>query len=625
MGGGPHSTKLVSFFSAACHPPCHLCPYSVSGLTCYRFNPYLARALPFSPISAHTCRQQLSFSPFLPFSFSLSLTRIFLWCNNNCLITILSSLQPQPQQPTRFKKQPRFRANYKTSSCLILSSGISEREREREGLEQRRGRSSICFSSIFFLALDLVSLYLVISVLDLCGLAMRIRKRKVPLPFHLVSPVPIPPSFFSSDPGPTATTATPPPPLVQLRQDHSGTGGPIPASDDNKAGAAGFGSNPTYRPNRAERNSHVGSDGIGWAHLIYPISWEDGKDEFGIKRSISANNVAAAAAVASKGSKCSSSTDPEILGQQQRQSAAPASASASTSHQPPVLGAMSTWCKEYPHHKDTKNDNSNNKLIPSRKRSSWSSSPSSSSSSSSYFDINGDPATIRSPSKCQQEVRPQAYQTHPRDTKVVHADHISGIGGGDGGGGANSNDKKKRTPAGGGRTGGGVVMEGSRCSRVNGRGWRCSQPTLVGYSLCEHHLGKGRLRSITTASNLRPPPRQLGTTAATPSSVPPKTKPNPSLTMITSPVVHPFYGGTDTRTKHIGVVLPSSSNYGLYDEKEEEEEEGKTQQPQFVFPSNKKKSKLGTVKARSISSLLDQPDNSNAALAALLADNHHHN
>ncbi|KAK8546249.1 hypothetical protein V6N12_027044 [Hibiscus sabdariffa] len=38
---------------------------------------------------------------------------------------------------------------------------------------------------------------------------------------------------------------------------------------------------------------------------------------------------------------------------------------------------------------------------------------------------------------------------------------------------------------------------GSRCSRVNGRGWRCCQQTLVGYSLCEHHLGKGRLRSIT--------------------------------------------------------------------------------------------------------------------------------
>ncbi|XP_077230659.1 uncharacterized protein LOC143863778 isoform X2 [Tasmannia lanceolata] len=42
----------------------------------------------------------------------------------------------------------------------------------------------------------------------------------------------------------------------------------------------------------------------------------------------------------------------------------------------------------------------------------------------------------------------------------------------------------------------GALMEGSRCSRVNGRGWRCCKHTLVGYSLCEHHLGKVRLRSI---------------------------------------------------------------------------------------------------------------------------------
>ncbi|CAI9101011.1 OLC1v1038226C1 [Oldenlandia corymbosa var. corymbosa] len=44
------------------------------------------------------------------------------------------------------------------------------------------------------------------------------------------------------------------------------------------------------------------------------------------------------------------------------------------------------------------------------------------------------------------------------------------------------------------------ILEGSRCSRVNGRGWRCWQPTLVGYSLCEHHLGKGRQRSTSTTS-----------------------------------------------------------------------------------------------------------------------------
>ncbi|PKU77902.1 uncharacterized protein LOC110096605 [Dendrobium catenatum] len=48
-----------------------------------------------------------------------------------------------------------------------------------------------------------------------------------------------------------------------------------------------------------------------------------------------------------------------------------------------------------------------------------------------------------------------------------------------------------------------ILMEGSRCSRVNGRGWRCSQPTLVGYSLCEHHLGKGRLRSMSSVKEAK--------------------------------------------------------------------------------------------------------------------------
>ncbi|KAM0883863.1 hypothetical protein ACQ4PT_031358 [Festuca glaucescens] len=44
--------------------------------------------------------------------------------------------------------------------------------------------------------------------------------------------------------------------------------------------------------------------------------------------------------------------------------------------------------------------------------------------------------------------------------------------------------KRRRGPA--------VLLEGSRCSRVNGRGWRCSQLALAGYSLCEHHINKGR-------------------------------------------------------------------------------------------------------------------------------------
>ncbi|RCV08565.1 hypothetical protein SETIT_1G336600v2 [Setaria italica] len=59
----------------------------------------------------------------------------------------------------------------------------------------------------------------------------------------------------------------------------------------------------------------------------------------------------------------------------------------------------------------------------------------------------------------------------------------------DGGGGGS---KKTRGP--------GVLLEGSRCSRKNGRGWRCSQPTMVGYALCQYHLGKGRMRSAAAAA-----------------------------------------------------------------------------------------------------------------------------
>ncbi|XP_051196167.1 uncharacterized protein [Lolium perenne] len=53
--------------------------------------------------------------------------------------------------------------------------------------------------------------------------------------------------------------------------------------------------------------------------------------------------------------------------------------------------------------------------------------------------------------------------------------------------------KRRRGPA--------VLLEGSRCSRVNGRAWRCSRPPLAGYSLCEHHLDKGRQSRNANANN----------------------------------------------------------------------------------------------------------------------------
>ncbi|XAR70041.1 hypothetical protein NMG60_11001858 [Bertholletia excelsa] len=107
---------------------------------------------------------------------------------------------------------------------------------------------------------------------------------------------------------------------------------------------------------------------------------------------------------------------------------------------------------------------------------------------------------------------------------------------------------------------GNVIMEGSRCSRVNGRGWRCCQQTLVGYSLCEHHLGKGRLRSMTSVR---------GRAKRKEESEP-------------------------------GILVRQNGD----DDFEEDEE------------STKKKVKLGVVKARSISSLLGQTSN-----ALVISDN----
>ncbi|KAF7804149.1 WRC protein [Senna tora] len=108
-------------------------------------------------------------------------------------------------------------------------------------------------------------------------------------------------------------------------------------------------------------------------------------------------------------------------------------------------------------------------------------------------------------------------------------------------------------------------MEGSRCSRVNGRGWRCCQQTLVGYSLCEHHLGKGRLRSITSVK--------------TNPIAPPPPSPSPSLLSISSP---PYQKQTQ-------------SDGGDHQDHKED-----------AVVITKKRMKLGVVKARSISSLLGQ-------------------
>ncbi|XAR70040.1 hypothetical protein NMG60_11001857 [Bertholletia excelsa] len=107
---------------------------------------------------------------------------------------------------------------------------------------------------------------------------------------------------------------------------------------------------------------------------------------------------------------------------------------------------------------------------------------------------------------------------------------------------------------------GNVIMEGSRCSRVNGRGWRCFQQTLVGYSLCEHHLGKGRLRSMTS---------------------------------VRSRATKKVESECESE-----VLLKQNGDYDFEDDDE----------------TTKKKVKLGVVKARSMSSLLGQTNNAMAVV-----------
>lgn len=139
----------------------------------------------------------------------------------------------------------------------------------------------------------------------------------------------------------------------------------------------------------------------------------------------------------------------------------------------------------------------------------------------------------------------------------------------------NMNVSKKRVR-------GSALMEGSRCSRVNGRGWRCCQQTLVGYSLCEHHLGKGRLRSMTSVRS-----RSIASTA------PKKVH-----------IHHHHHSSSSSSSSSL-----EKQNASVAEPFGEEEEEKK---PEII---TKKRMKLGVVKARSISSLLGQTNTQIAGVA----------
>ncbi|CAK9148448.1 unnamed protein product [Ilex paraguariensis] len=126
---------------------------------------------------------------------------------------------------------------------------------------------------------------------------------------------------------------------------------------------------------------------------------------------------------------------------------------------------------------------------------------------------------------------------------------------------------------------GSVIMEGSRCSRVNGRRWRCCQQTIVGYSLCEHHLGKGRLRSMVSVRN-----QAMAS--------------NPSVLQ------------KDESEK------ANQMEKRLVADNDEDDDNGDDDDEEKPLMVRKKRMKLRMVKARSVSSLLSQTDN-----AVVVADN----
>ncbi|KAM3339671.1 putative protein DDB [Capsicum galapagoense] len=125
---------------------------------------------------------------------------------------------------------------------------------------------------------------------------------------------------------------------------------------------------------------------------------------------------------------------------------------------------------------------------------------------------------------------------------------------------------------------GSVILEGSRCSRVNGRGWRCCQQTFVGYSLCEHHLGKGKLRSMNSTFQ---------------NSMNNKKK--------------------KEEEKEEKSLRNDHEYYGVDDDDDDDKKNS--------FTKKKKMKKLGMVKARSLSSLLGQTDDAVATMVVVDNDN----
>ncbi|KAK1386708.1 Growth-regulating factor [Heracleum sosnowskyi] len=155
---------------------------------------------------------------------------------------------------------------------------------------------------------------------------------------------------------------------------------------------------------------------------------------------------------------------------------------------------------------------------------------------------------------------------------------------------------------------GGAIKEASRCSRVNGRGWRCCQQTLVGYSLCEHHLGKGRLRSMANVKGRAKMPTAASPVTATPNDTTDNTTNDnqpAKKTLVSSSVMQPARD-CDKESKLLDGRCYDGDKHTEEEEDDDDYSDEEMKKPQVA---KSKRTKLGMVKARSLSSLLNQTNN----------------
>ncbi|KAL6273131.1 hypothetical protein ACE6H2_023823 [Prunus campanulata] len=401
---------------------------------------------------------------------------------------------------------------------------------------------------------------------------MRIRKRPVPFPLSSLSPVPLSDPLLHN----LNYSPPPPPPMVQLHTHHDHA--PAQQKPSNPVEKTARVGHPHPQPSDHHLNQGllpIGRAEKGWG--FSDAAGEDkhkehNKQDCGLELLI----LKGEEEEDERGSRDGENNDirkESILGAETLMGFA--SGSSSFSHR-----AVGRWCE-------------GEKAFPLKKR------RGSFGRGANMEEKDRKSMKTKMNKKCATQQQNDDYQKQEDEEAKQGLDHANIIVR------SNSSATKKRA------RGSGALMEGSRCSRVNGRGWRCCQQTLVGYSLCEHHLGKGRLRSMTSVRS-----RSMATTTTSTTTITTSTasieKDLKRLSASRSSVESPWK--EDTKA---AVLLDEHDIDEAKGDRDENggEEEGK---PLMV---KRKRMKLGIVKARSMSSLLGQINSAIAAVAYEDEDN----